>query len=76
MDFVCSLFLQEWIRRGVLAPSLVVSCSHTDEDIERTIDAMHGALTVYKRALIEHRLQEPHSREVYLVLLFRVLDLL
>ncbi|MGE3065285.1 MAG: glutamate-1-semialdehyde 2,1-aminomutase [Hyphomicrobiaceae bacterium] len=46
-----SLFLQEIIRRGVLAPSLVVGYTHTDEDIDRTIDAIDGALAVYKRAL-------------------------
>ncbi|SES42043.1 glutamate-1-semialdehyde 2,1-aminomutase [Rhizobium sp. NFR03] len=46
-----SLFLQETIRRGVLAPSLVVSYTHSDEDIEKTIDAIDGALSVYKRAL-------------------------
>ena len=37
-----SLFLQELIKRGVLAPSLVVSYSHSDEDIDRTIDAFTG----------------------------------
>ena len=46
-----SLFLQELIKRGVLAPSLVVSYSHSDEDIDRTIDAIDGALGVYRRAL-------------------------
>jgi glutamate-1-semialdehyde 2,1-aminomutase len=46
-----SLFLQETIRRGLLAPSLVVSYTHEDEDIERTIDAFDGALGVYKLAL-------------------------
>jgi glutamate-1-semialdehyde 2,1-aminomutase len=46
-----SLFLQELIRRGVLAPSLVVSYSHGDEDIDRTIDAIDGALAVYKQAI-------------------------
>jgi glutamate-1-semialdehyde 2,1-aminomutase len=45
------LFLQETIRRGLLAPSLVVSYTHEDEDIERTIDAIDGALGVYKLAL-------------------------
>ena len=43
--------LQETIRRGVLMPSLVVSYSHTDEDIERTIEAFDGALGVYRQAL-------------------------
>jgi glutamate-1-semialdehyde 2,1-aminomutase len=46
-----SLFLQETIRRGVLAPSLVVSYSHSDEDINRTVDAIDGALRVYRQAL-------------------------
>jgi glutamate-1-semialdehyde 2,1-aminomutase len=48
-----SLLLQELIRRGVLAPSLVISYSHTDEDIERTIEALDGALEVYSRALTD-----------------------
>ncbi|CAH2598976.1 Glutamate-1-semialdehyde 2,1-aminomutase [Rhodovastum atsumiense] len=48
-----SLFLQETIRRGVLMPSLVVSYSHQDADIDRTVDAIAGALAVYARALDE-----------------------
>jgi glutamate-1-semialdehyde 2,1-aminomutase len=48
-----TLFLQETIRRGVIMPSLVVSYSHTDEDIERTVDAVDGALGIYKRALAD-----------------------
>ena len=46
-----SLFLQETIRRGILMPSLVVSYAHSDEDIARTIDAVDGALAVYRQAL-------------------------
>jgi len=46
-----SLFLQETIRRGVLAPSLVVSYSHSDADIDQTVEAIDGALGVYRRAL-------------------------
>jgi glutamate-1-semialdehyde 2,1-aminomutase len=48
-----TLFLQETIRRGVLMPSLVVGYAHTDEDIDRTISAIDGALEVYKKALEE-----------------------
>jgi glutamate-1-semialdehyde 2,1-aminomutase len=48
-----TLFLQELIRGGILAPSFVVSFSHTDEDIDRTIDVVDQALGVYARAL-EH----------------------
>jgi len=39
--------------RGVLMPSLVVSYSHTAEDIDRTIEAVRGALSVYRRAMDE-----------------------
>src|SRR5262249_12814104 len=46
-----TLFLQELIRRGVLAPSLVVSYAHGDEEIDRTIDAIDQALGIYRRAL-------------------------
>lgn len=46
-----ALFLQEIIRRGVIAPSLVVSYAHTDDDIDQTIDAIAAALQVYRRAL-------------------------
>jgi glutamate-1-semialdehyde 2,1-aminomutase len=48
-----ALFLQETIRRGVLAPSFVVSYSHTDADIDRTIEAVDGALATYARALAD-----------------------
>jgi glutamate-1-semialdehyde 2,1-aminomutase len=46
-----TLFMQELIRRGVIAPSFVVSYSHSEQDIERTLDAVHGALGVYRKAL-------------------------
>lgn len=46
-----TLLLQETIKRGVIMPSLVVSYSHQDADIEETINAIDGALTVYARAL-------------------------
>ncbi|HEY3499969.1 MAG TPA: glutamate-1-semialdehyde 2,1-aminomutase, partial [Polyangiaceae bacterium] len=39
-----TLFLQELIQRGVLAPSLVTSYSHSDADIDRTLEAIDGAL--------------------------------
>lgn len=46
-----TLFLQEMIKRGVIAPSLVVSYSHGENDIERTVEAIGGTLGVYARAL-------------------------
>ncbi len=51
-----SLLLQETIRRGVLMSSLVVSYTHTDEDIDRTLEAFDGALAVCRRAL-EHGIE-------------------
>ncbi len=63
-----TLLLQETTRRGVLMPSLVVSYSHRDEDIDRTIDAIDGALAVYAQALdggVERHLVGRPSRTVY-----------
>jgi glutamate-1-semialdehyde 2,1-aminomutase len=48
-----TLFLQETLKRGLLMPSLVVSFSHTDHDIDRTIEGIGEALHVYRRALDE-----------------------
>lgn len=48
-----TLFLQETIRRGFIMPSLVVSFSHSDADIDRTIEAIRESLEVYKKALAE-----------------------
>lgn len=46
-----ALFLQELVKRGVIAPSFVVSFSHGDSDIDRTVEAVDGALEVYGRGL-------------------------
>ncbi len=48
-----SLFLQEIIKRDILSPSFVVSYSHTNSDIDLTIEAFHEALFVYRKALEE-----------------------
>jgi len=48
-----TLFLQEMIRRGVIAPSFVVSFSHSDADLDRTADAVFEAHRVYRKALDE-----------------------
>jgi glutamate-1-semialdehyde 2,1-aminomutase len=63
-----TLFLQETIKRGVIAPSLVVSYSHRDEDVDRTVEAFSGALEVYARALeegVDRYLVGPPSRPVF-----------
>jgi glutamate-1-semialdehyde 2,1-aminomutase len=48
-----TLFLQETVKRGLIAPSFVVSFSHSDADVDRTIEAVAQALGVYRRALDE-----------------------
>jgi glutamate-1-semialdehyde 2,1-aminomutase len=48
-----TLFLQELIKHRILAPSFIVSYSHTDKDIDRTIDAVHESLQIYRKALDE-----------------------
>ena len=48
-----TLFLQEIIKHGIIAPSLMTSYSHTDEDIDRTVHAINEALYVYRKALDE-----------------------
>ena len=63
-----SLLLQEIIRRGVLGPSLVISYSHSDEDVDRTVQAFDGAMEVYARALedgVERHLTGRPSNVVY-----------
>jgi glutamate-1-semialdehyde 2,1-aminomutase len=48
-----TLFLQESIKRGILAPSFVVSYSHANGDIDRTLEVIHDVLAVYRKALEE-----------------------
>lgn len=48
-----TLLMQEILRRGVLATSLVVNYSHSEQDIDRTIEAFAEAFVVYRRALDE-----------------------
>ena len=52
-----TLFLQEIVKRGLIAPSLVLSYSHGAADIDDTIRIIGEALQVYRRALddgVEH----------------------
>ena len=66
-----TLFIQELLRRGVLAQSLVISAAHTDEDLELTAAAFAGASAVYAQAvsagttdgLLEGRPVAPAIRE-------------
>jgi glutamate-1-semialdehyde 2,1-aminomutase len=45
------LLMQELIKRGVLGPSLVISYSHSDADVDHTIKAFGEALNLYRLAL-------------------------
>ena len=63
-----ALFMQECIRRGVLAPSLVVNYAHREEDIDQTIERMGEAMEVYRKALedgVEGRLAGEPTRPVF-----------
>jgi glutamate-1-semialdehyde 2,1-aminomutase len=63
-----ALFLQELIAGGVLAPSFMVSYSHGDGDIDRTIEVVADALRVYRRALedgVERYLVGPPVKPVF-----------
>ncbi|MEM1011583.1 MAG: glutamate-1-semialdehyde 2,1-aminomutase [Planctomycetota bacterium] len=54
-----TLFLQESVRRGLIAPNLVVGAAHDDAAIDRTIDLIADILPTYRRALedgVEHHL--------------------
>jgi len=67
-QFFRALLMQELIRRGVIGPSLVVCYEHSDEDIDRTLEAFDGALEIYARALndgVEKHLVGPPTKSVY-----------
>lgn len=46
-----ALFMQELLRHGVLAQSLVISAAHTDGELDITIRAIREAAKVYARAI-------------------------
>jgi glutamate-1-semialdehyde 2,1-aminomutase len=48
-----TLVLQEFLERGILAPSFVVSAAHDPDSISHAIDAVAGLMPVYRRALEE-----------------------
>lgn len=63
-----TLFLQEMIKGGVIAPSFVVSYSHDNAAIDQTIETVDRALGVYRAALdegVERYLVGPSVKPVY-----------
>ena len=59
-----TLLMQELIKRGILATSLVINYSHTEADIDRTIEAFEGAFAVYRLALDEGIVEYLRGRPV------------
>jgi glutamate-1-semialdehyde 2,1-aminomutase len=63
-----TLLMQEMIKRGVIAPSLIISYSHSDQDVDHTIQAWDEAMEVYAKALsdgVERYLVGPPTKTVY-----------
>ena len=63
-----TLFLQELVRRGVLAPSFVVNYAHDEATIDATVEIVAHALAVYRRALddgVDRYLSGPSVKPVY-----------
>lgn len=48
-----TLFMQETMKRGLIMPSTIISYSHSDADIAQTVEKIHEALVIYKKALAE-----------------------
>ena len=46
-----TLLLSELLRGGVLGQSFVISAAHTDDDVDRTVDALAAALPTYAKAI-------------------------
>lgn len=46
-----TLLAQELLARGIMMPWIAVSQSHGAEELEKTLEALDGALTVYAKAL-------------------------
>jgi glutamate-1-semialdehyde 2,1-aminomutase len=52
----------------VIAPSFVVSFAHGNAEIDRAVEAVRGALTVYRKALedgVERYLEGPAVKPVF-----------
>lgn len=63
-----TLFVQEMLRRGVMMPWISFSQAHGAAELELTLDALDGAMTVYARALsdgVEGLLDGPAVKPVF-----------
>ena len=41
------------MKRGLIMPSIIVTYSHSNSDIDETVDKIADALVVYKKAMNE-----------------------
>jgi len=48
-----TLFLQETMKRGLIMPSTIISYSHSDADVAETVEKVHDALVIYRKAIDE-----------------------
>lgn len=64
---VKSLFMQEMVKRGILMHSGAVNLcfSHSDDDIDRTLEACQDALNIVKKAVAENKVMETLEGEPY-----------
>lgn len=63
-----TLLAQELLARGIMMPWIAVSQSHGAEELEKTLQAFDGALTVYAKALdsgVDSFLRGPVIRPVF-----------
>jgi glutamate-1-semialdehyde 2,1-aminomutase len=63
-----TLFAQEMLKRGVMIPWIAQSQAHGDEELAITLDALDGALGVYKQALdqgVDTVLEGPAIKPVF-----------
>jgi glutamate-1-semialdehyde 2,1-aminomutase len=63
-----TLLSQELLKRGVMMPWVAVSKSHGTEELQRTLEALDGALGVYIQALdggVEKFLHGPAIRPIF-----------
>lgn len=63
-----TLLAQELLKRGVMMPWIAISQSHGDAELQQTLEALDGALSIYAQAIdkgVEHFLQGPAIRPVF-----------
>lgn len=46
-----TLFAQEMLSRGVMMPWIAISLSHDETELQKTLEAVDGALNIYSKAL-------------------------